>query len=156
MTDDPYPQGRPDPRGEQPYADDAYASDPYLPPSDAPRRPPAHDPGRPPAYPSLTPIESSPQPFPPPYGYGPRPPTPTNSSAVVLVVLSSVAMFTGYCCYIGIPGLIFGILGITQQTTDPTSAARMTKYGWISFGSLVGLTLLAIALFLGLVFVTES
>ena len=62
-----------------------------------------------------------------------------------MIVLSSLTIFTGYCCYIGIPGLVLGILGVTKQATDPEGAAKLTKIGWISFGALIGLTLLAVA-----------
>ena len=32
------------------------------------------------------------------------------------------------------PALIFGIVGLSKQSTDPEGSARMTRYGWIAFG----------------------
>lgn len=136
MSNDPYPNDRPDPRGNGPYS-----SDPYVPGGPSGQQQlPAYEPGR------SAPLPQPPgTPLPPPYAYPMGAPTPTNTSAIVLIVLSSLTIFTGYCCYIGIPGLVLGILGVTKQATDPEGAAKLTKIGWISFGALIGLTLLAVA-----------
>lgn len=141
MSNDPYPNDRPDPRGNGPYSSDPYSSDPYVPGGPSGQQQlPAYEPGR------SAPLPQQPgPPMPPPYAYPPGAPTPTNTSAIVLIVLSSLTIFTGYCCYIGIPGLVLGILGVTKQATDPEGAAKLTKIGWISFGALIGLTLLAVA-----------
>ncbi|KRE36028.1 hypothetical protein ASG73_15325 [Janibacter sp. Soil728] len=145
MSNDPYPNERPDPRGDDPYSSDPYSSDPYS--SDpyvrggASGQPqlPAYEPGR------SAPLPPPPgQPMPPPYLYPAVQQTPTNTSAIVLIVLSSLSILTGYCCYIGIPGLVLGILGVTKQATDPEGAAKLTKIGWISFGALIGLTVLVV------------
>ena len=42
-----------------------------------------------------------------------------------------------------IPGLVMGIVGMTKQSTDPAGAARITKIGWIVFGALLVLSILA-------------
>lgn len=141
MSNDPYPNEQPDPRGNGPYSSDPYSSDPYVPGGPSGQQQlPAYEPGR------SAPLPQPPgPPLPPPYAYPMGAPTPTNTSAIVLIVLSSLTIFTGYCCYIGIPGLVLGILGVTKQATDPEGAAKLTKIGWISFGALIGLTLLAVA-----------
>jgi hypothetical protein len=137
MSQDPYPSQRPDPRGTDPYVSDPYVRD------DEPARPPAYEPGaRPPAPMPSAPM--GPGPFaPPPYGHLP-PPAPVNVSAIVLVVFSGMAMASGYCCVAGIPALILGILGLTKNATDPEGAQRLTNIGWITFGALLLLTVLAV------------
>jgi len=72
-------------------------------------------------------------PAPAPYG----PPPPKNTSAVVLTVVSGIATLT--CCLLGLPSLIVGIVALTRQPTDPRSAARLARAGWITFGVLLGL-----------------
>ena len=94
--------------------------------------------------------------MPPPYPYAPVQHTEPNTSAIVLVILSSLALLTGYCCYIGIPGLVLGILGITKQQTDPEGAARLTKIGWISFAVLTVITILAVIAFVVAIVLAES
>ena len=152
MSNDPYPNDRPDPRGNGPYSSDPYSSDPYVPGGPSGQQQlPAYEPGR------SAPLPQPPgTPLPPPYAYPMGAPTPTNTSAIVLIVLSSLTIFTGYCCYIGIPGLVLGILGVTKQATDPEGAAKLTKIGWISFGALIGLTLLAVAGFILFAVLAES
>ena len=86
--------------------------------------------------PGHAPLPPPPNPYPPPQ--------PPNSSAIVLIVFSGLALLSGYCCYIGIPSLVFGILGVTQHASDPEGAARMTRIGWVVFAALVLLTLLVI------------
>lgn len=138
MSQDPYPNGRPDP-----YTADPYSTDPYVPGNREQR-----------SYAAPLPTEPLPVPQPGPYGHPQPPPNPyptpppTNSSAIVLTVFASLALASGYCCYIGIPSLVFGVLGITQQSSNPESAARMTRYGWICFASLTFLTLLGLGGFL--------
>ena len=152
MSNDPYPNERPDPHGNGPYSSDPYSSDPYVPGGPSGQQQlPAYEPGR------SAPLPQPPgTPLPPPYAYPMGAPTPTNTSAIVLIVLSSLTIFTGYCCYIGIPGLVLGILGVTKQATDPEGAAKLTKIGWISFGALIGLTLLAVAGFILFAVLAES
>ena len=86
--------------------------------------------------PGHAPLPPPPNPYPPPQ--------PPNSSAIVLIVFSGLALLSGYCCYISIPSLVFGILGVTQHASDPEGAARMTRIGWVVFAALVLLTLLVI------------
>ncbi|WP_338750099.1 hypothetical protein [Janibacter alittae] len=79
-------------------------------------------------------------------------PTPANTSAVVLSVISGVLTLSGICCLVGLIPLIFGILGITQNASDPEHAKKMTRIGWIV---LVLLSLLVVlAIIVAIVFVT--
>lgn len=163
MSNDPYPSERPDPGASDPYGADPYSSDPYVPSgsSSEPNRPPAYEPGRsaplpaplPPGAMQTGPAQPGPG-MPPPYPYAP--PTPPNTSAIVLVIISSLALVTGYCCYIGIPGLVLGILGITKQSSDPEGAARLTKIGWITVAVLTALTVVAVGLVILLAVPSES
>ena len=41
------------------------------------------------------------------------------------------------------PSLIFGIIALTKQGTDPAESAKMTRYGWIAFGITIGVVVLA-------------
>jgi hypothetical protein len=41
---------------------------------------------------------------------------------------------------------VFGIVALTRQATDPAGSARMTRYGWITFGVLIGLGVVAVVL----------
>ena len=156
MSEDPYPSERPDPRDDGPYSQDPYVQ--HRPSQPAYEPPP---PGMPHGYPQGMPPGQAPYPgqlppgaMPPPFAY--PVPTPPNSSAIVLVVLSGLTILSGYCCIIGIGPLIFGILGITQQSTDPDNAARMTKYGWILFAAMTLLLVLAFVLFIVFAIAAES
>lgn len=134
MSQDPYPNERPDP-----YSADPYSSDPYVPGNREQRSYAAPLPTEPLPAPRQGPYGP---PQPPPSPYAPTP--PPNTSAIVLTIFAGLALMSGYCCYIGIPSLVFGILGITQQSSDPESAARMTRIGWICFASLTLLTLVGL------------
>ncbi|MBO1753617.1 DUF4190 domain-containing protein [Allobranchiibius sp. CTAmp26] len=78
------------------------------------------------------------------------PPSPqgngNNTSAIVLTVASGLAIF--FCCGAGLPSLIMGIIALTKQAADPAGAARLAKIGWIVFGVLVALAVIA---FVGLI-----
>lgn len=79
-------------------------------------------------------------------------PTPANTSAIVLSVISGVLTISGVCCVVGLVPLIFGVLGITQNASDPEHARKMTRIGWIV---LVLLSLLVVLAIIGAVlFVT--
>ena len=150
MSENPYPERQP---GQTP------SSGGYLPGGYQPQGTqgyPGHAgyPGYPggsgqPAGPTL------PSGAPNPFGT-PPPSTQPNTSAIVLTVLSGVATLSVYCACIGLPSLIFGILGITKQSTDPEGAARMTKIGWIVFGVTTLLTVLAIAGLIAAAVMSES
>lgn len=117
---------------------------PYPPPPPSsgppPTAPPSPSPG--PAGPGLpppaTPGRTSPYAT-PPAGYPSR---PSNASAIVLSVLSGL-MVLSCCGVLLVPALVFGILGITRQSTDPVGAASATRKGWIAFAVGVGVTVVA-------------
>ena len=140
MSENPYPEHQP---GQTPSSGGGYLPGGYQP--QGTQGYPGHPGG--PGYPA-----GSGQPAGPPLPSGapnpfgtPPPSTQPNTSAIVLTVLSGVATLTVYCACIGLPSLIFGIVGITKQSTDPEGAARMTKIGWIVFGVMTLLTVLAVA-----------
>lgn len=156
MSEDPYPNGRPDPRDDGPYSDDPYVPTrpdrpAYGPPAGGqpPMGPP---PGQipPPGYGPAPGYGQAPGPgqphVPPPYIY--PPPRPLNTSTIVLTVVSGFLTFSGLCCYVSLISLVFGILGLTKNATDPEAADRMTKYGWIS---LAIITVLAVLGWVGLI-----
>jgi hypothetical protein len=89
--------------------------------------------GQPPAYA---------QPFPGTYTQ-----PANNGSALALTIVSavSVVMCGGLLV---IPALIFGIVGLTKQSSDPEGSRRMSRYGWWAFGiGVVVSILLVVGLF---------
>ncbi|MEO7421784.1 MAG: hypothetical protein ABIU87_05245 [Ornithinibacter sp.] len=148
----PYPTQPPTP-GQEPYgqqgqygAPPAYGQQPYGEPPPYGQQPYGEPPayGQPPAYGEPSPYGQAP---PPSYGQqqfgspfpGPYPPGPAahgveqrNTSALTLTILSGLSIL---CCggIFSIPALVFGILALTKQTTDPTESRRMTRFGWIAF-----------------------
>ena len=130
---DPYaqqPYGQPyaqQPYGQQPapYAPDQYAQQQYGQPGY----------GQPPA-------PYGQPPYAPPGAYGQ--PARTNGSALALTIISGLA--TVSCCLLSAPALIFGIVALTKQSTDPEGSARMTRYGWIAFAAGFALSLIGIGL----------
>ena len=51
------------------------------------------------------------------------------------------------CCLLCAPALIFGIVALSKQSTDPLGSARMTRYGWIALGVTVLLAILLVVAF---------
>jgi len=140
----PAPPGVSSPYGQQPPTPQAVppVSNPYA--------------QQPPAAPYAQPV-SDPygQQFPaPPYGqqyYAPgAPAAPSNTSAIVLTIVSGVSML-GTAFFVGIPSLIFGIMALNSNTTDPVGSRKKSRIGWIIFAVNVGILILlivgAIALF---------
>lgn len=84
----------------------------------------------------------------PPPGYG-APPA-QNTSALVLTILSGIATLT--CCLPMIVSAVIGIIALTKNSTDPEGSRRLTKWGWIAFGVLLALSLIAIVAFISLGF----
>ncbi|MGB7818963.1 MAG: hypothetical protein WBL35_09560 [Ornithinibacter sp.] len=114
--------GQPQPYGQDPYA--------QQPPAYGQPQPHGQDP-----YAQQPPVYGQPQ----PYGQAPYSPAPggysvpqRNGSALTLTILSGISIL---CCggLLTIPALIFGIIGLTKQATDPAESARMTRFGWIAF-----------------------
>ena len=135
----PYPQLQPPPQDSNPYAPPGSATNPYG------QAPYGANPYSQPPYVQQpygsTAYGQAPYAL-PPGSYGPPP--AKSTSAVVLTVLSGIA--TALCCLLGLPSLVFGIVALTRQATDPASSARMTRYGWITFGVLIGLGVVAVFL----------
>ena len=78
-----------------------------------------------------------------PYATGPH--TEPNASAIVLTILSGIVMLST-CFIIGIPSLIFGIMALTSNSTDPVRSRKKAKTGWIVFAVNFGVVvLLAVA-----------
>ena len=140
----PAPPGVTSPYGQQPPAPQTIppVSNPYA--------------QQPPAPPYAQPV-SDPygQQYPaPPYGqqYYPTgaPAAPSNTSAIILTIVSGVSMLSTVF-FVGIPSLIFGIMALTSNTTDPVGSRKKAKTGWIIFAVNVGVLILlivgAIALF---------
>lgn len=140
----PAPPGVSSPYGQQPPTSQAVppVSNPYA--------------QQPPAAPYAQPV-SDPygQQYPaPPYGQqyyaAGAPAVPSNTSAVVLTIVSGVSML-GTAFLVGIPSLIFGIMALTSNTTDPVGSRKKSRIGWIIFAVNVSILILlivgAIALF---------
>jgi hypothetical protein len=114
----------------------------------------------PPAYgaPSDPPVYGTPPPptfgAPPPpaggYGYPPQyggpgygvPAAPTPASAIILVVVAAIATLSCYFILPGLPALIIGIVSLARNSSDPESAQRLAKIGWIVFGAISGVIIL--------------
>lgn len=101
---------------------------------------PASSYGQQPAPYGAPPVYAQPQP-----GYGPSPYTAapsTNGSALALTIISAIGAVS--CCLFTTPSLIFGIVALTKQSSDPAQSAKMAKYGWIAFGISVALAVVAV------------
>lgn len=149
----PAPPGVSSPYGQQPPTSQAVppVSNPYAqqPPA-APYAQPVSDP-----YGQQFPAPPYGQQYPaPPYGQqyyaAGAPAVPSNTSAVVLTIVSGVSML-GTAFLVGIPSLIFGIMALTSNTTDPVGSRKKSRIGWIIFAVNVSILILlivgAIALF---------
>jgi hypothetical protein len=145
----PAPYGQPQPQyGQQPgYPQPQYPQTPY---SQTPYGQPQY--GQPqygqPQY-------GQPQygQYPQPAGYGtpqyggyPQPPA-TPGSTIALVIVSG--LFTLGCLF-GIASLILGIIALTKVRTELDECKRLTKIGWIVFGVLAGVALVAGIVIIGI------
>lgn len=129
----PYPQP---PYGQPGYGQPEYTQQPYAQPQYAPQ-PYGQQPYGQPPYGQPT------------YGYPPYgAPPERNNGAVVLTIVAAVA--TAMCCLLFTPSLVFGIVALTKQSTDPVGSARLTRYGWIAGAITLGLGILAVILFFAL------
>lgn len=70
----------------------------------------------------------------------PPAPLPDRSSLQTSAILLIVA---GFLCGGTIPA-IFGIIALVQMDTDPFTAQKMNKVGWIVFWVMLGLILLLV------------
>lgn len=127
----------PAPPGAAPLQDQQPAANPQgTPPAPPPMSNPYAQP--PPAQPYGQPMYQYGQPQPgqhyPAYGQQPYPsgpPAETNASAIVLTIVSALATMS--TCAIGIPSLVFGIMALTSNSTDPVGSRKKAKTGWIIF-----------------------
>lgn len=75
--------------------------------------------------------------------YHPQGPLPDRgslqTSAIILIVI-------GFLCGGGLPG-IFGIIALVQMDSDPYTAQKLNKVGWILFWVMVGLGVLFIIVY---------
>ena len=105
------------------------------------------------------------QPPAPPYGQQPpaysqqyyatgAPAVPSNTSAIVLTIMSGLATMT--TCVIGIPSLIFGIMALTSNSTDPVGSRKKSRTGWIILAINAGVVVLAAAGLIALLVITGS
>jgi len=93
-----------------------------------------------------------------PPGYGYPPPgvvnygqSTTNGSAIALTIVSALAVFSCFGTLQGIVGLIFGIIGLSKQSSDPEGSRRITRTGWIVFGALVALSVVGFIIWVAVV-----
>ncbi|NMM23796.1 MAG: hypothetical protein HHJ11_09905 [Phycicoccus sp.] len=139
----PAPPGVSPAYGQQPPTPQAVppVSNPYA------QQPPAPPYGQPPAPPYG-------QPPAPPYGqeypgYGQQyyatgaPAVPSNTSAIVLTIVSGVSMLST-AFFVGIPSLIFGIMALTSNATDPVGSRKKSRIGWIIYAVNAGIIILLI------------
>jgi len=80
-------------------------------------------------------------------GYGQSPyatgaPAPSNTSAIILTIVSGLATLT--TCFIGIPSLVFGIMALTSNNTDPVGSRKKSRTGWIILAVNAGLAALVV------------
>lgn len=128
----PYAASPPPPAGD-PYAAPQPAYDPYAATGGAAAQ------GGYPAYQAPGQWQA------PPAAYGAAP--ESNTSGLVLTIVSAIAMFT--CCF-GVFPLIFGIISLSKNATDPVGSRRMSKIGWIVFGVTAAIMLIIIVAFVAI------
>ncbi len=138
----PYAQQPAQPHGGQPppplpYGQQPYAQQPYSQQSYSQQQPGTQYP----AYGQQT------------YPTGAQ--TDTNGSAIVLTILSGIFMLST-CFTVGIPSLVFGIMALTSNSTDPAGSRKKTKTGWILFGINFGVVVLLAIVAFGLLIATGN
>ena len=140
-------------------------SNPYAqqPPTDPYAQQPPTDPYAQPAVPPDQPTWSPAPPDPygqpmgqgqygqPPYGgqypaYGQSPyatgaPSLSNTSAIILTIVSGVSML-GSLFLVGLPSLVFGIMALSSNSTDPVGSRKKARNGWIIYAVNAGLAVL--------------
>lgn len=175
----PYPPTEPVPQapsydqpayGQAPYDQPAYPQPTYGQPA-VPPVPPAPGYG---AQPGSNPYAPPAQ---PPAAYGHQPaygqqPThgqpaygqpyagtyvrPTNNgSGLALTIVSAVSV--AFCGgLLVIPALIFGIVSLTKQSSDPEGSRRMSRNGWWAYGIGVAVSLVAVIAAIAFFVASES
>ncbi|MCA1782476.1 MAG: hypothetical protein ABR500_08205 [Dermatophilaceae bacterium] len=127
---------------------------PPPPPAGAPFGTPPPPPSSPYAPPSGAGSYGAPAYGTPDAPYGAPPPAyyqnaapQSNTSALVLTIVSAIGTLS--CC-LPLPALILGIMALTKQTSEPEQSAKLAKYGWITFGVMVALAVVAFVAFMGI------
>jgi len=144
----PTPPGEAYPYGQQPAA--APQAVPQSPP-------PVNNPYAQQPYAQQTPVNNpyAQQPPAPPYGQQPSAygqqyyatgasTVPSNTSAIILTIVAGLSTLT--TCLIGIPSLIFGIMALTSNSTDPVGSRKKARTGWIVYGINAGVVVLLIVI----------
>lgn len=126
------PYGAPPP-GPSPYPQPEAPQDPYAQP--APYAPSGAAPYGDPSSPYGA----------PPAAYYQQAPSQQNTSALVLTILSGIGVFS--CCGVTIPALIFGIVALVKQSTEPVQSAKLAKWGWIAFAAGFALAIIGFVLY---------
>ncbi|MFP5335116.1 MAG: hypothetical protein ACLGIV_07375 [Actinomycetes bacterium] len=184
--DDREDQAAPEPPPSWPAAPPPAADYPYAPqPWSQPEPPAAASPYGPPAGPYGQPAAPQP-PQPPPYGTGgyppagpppgytggpgygytggpghggytpSAPPAPTPTSTIVLLVISGLATLSCYFSLAGVPALVMSIIAMTKSRTEPESARRLTRTGWITFTVIAAVTVVLMVLGIAALFAFDS
>jgi hypothetical protein len=83
------------------------------------------------------------------------PAVPSNTSAIILTIVSGVSMLSTVF-FVGIPSLIFGIMALTSNTTDPVGSRKKAKTGWIIFAVNAGVIALAVVAIVAIVIATSD
>lgn len=147
--------GQPTTQPVAPPLSNPYAQQPPQPPQPHGEQPP------PPPYgqqPPSQPYSQQPGAQYPAYGqqtYPTGPQTETNGSAIVLTILSGVFMLST-CFIVGIPSLVFGIMALTSNSTDPAGSRKKARTGWIIFGVNFGIVVLLAIVGFGLLIATGN
>ncbi|MDP9218922.1 MAG: hypothetical protein M3P23_00075 [Actinomycetota bacterium] len=148
-------EGSPQPAQPQPapYGQPQYGQQPGYPQAQYPQAQYPHTPSGQPQYGQAQYGPPQYGQYPQPAGYGtpqyggyPQPPA-TPGSTIALVIVSGV--FTLGCLF-GIASLILGIIALTKVRTELDECKRLTKIGWIVFGVLAGVALVAAIVIIGI------
>jgi hypothetical protein len=92
----------------------------------------------------------------PAYGQSPYAtgaPGPSNTSAIILTIVSGLATVT--TCFIGIPSLVFGIMALTSNSTDPVGSRKKARTGWIVL-AVNAAVVIVLGIILGIIFFAAS
>ena len=68
---------------------------------------------------------------------------PSNTSGIVLTIVSGVSML-GSLFMVGLPSLVFGIMALSSNSTDPVGSRKKARTGWIIYAVNAGLAVLVI------------
>ena len=86
-----------------------------------------------------------------PYATG----APSNTSAIILTIVSGVSMLST-AFLVGIPSLVFGILALTSNSTDPVGSRKKSRIGWIIYAINAALVIIFAVGIAALVLITGS